>query len=143
MWLSNGVEHLVGGGAVGDAVGFSAPEDGTVAIDEHLGRYGDITAEGAAVLMQQAVAANHIGRWIGQDGKGQFVFLNDGARAAGRVDPDGNGLDAGVGELLVNGSDPAKLRDAGQSPVSACEDQQHAACRAQVTQGDVAVVLVG
>jgi hypothetical protein len=63
-----------------------------------VGGAGDVVLFGASGFVQQVVAANHLGIWVGKKGESVALPLPQMFRDVGRVYADGHGPDALCGK---------------------------------------------
>jgi hypothetical protein len=68
-------------------------------IHQKLGGAGDVVPFGSSGFVQQVVAANHLGIWVGKKGEGVALLLPQMFRDNRRVYADGHGADALCGKL--------------------------------------------
>jgi hypothetical protein len=99
------LEQLLRPRAHADVAGEIAPAHGAASIDEELGGARDVFAFSDGVLVQDSVAGDRFGLRIGKQREGVARFLTKIARLLGRVDADGDRLNAGgteIGEMLFD-----------------------------------------
>jgi hypothetical protein len=88
------LEHFVGTGADAKVIGEIDPADYAGGVDEELGRAGDVVAIDAGALVEEVVAADYFGIGIREKRVRVTGFAAEVLRFGGRVDTDGDGLDA-------------------------------------------------
>ena len=102
---ARGFEYLLRPRAHADVAGEIAPAHGAGTIDEELGGTRDVFAFPDGVLVQDSVAGDRCSLRIGEQREGVARFLTQVARLLGRVDADGDRLNAGgaeIGEMLFD-----------------------------------------
>ena len=88
------LEHLVGAGPDGEALGQVHPADRTGRVDQEFGGAGDVTALRSATLVQEIVTPDHLGVRVGQEGICEAQLLAVPAIDLRRVNADGDQADA-------------------------------------------------
>jgi hypothetical protein len=88
------LEDLVGASANAKVAGQIYPADGAGGIQEELGGARDVVAVDASAFVKEIVAADHFGIGVGEERVGVAGFAAEILRFAGRIDADGDGLNA-------------------------------------------------
>jgi hypothetical protein len=96
---AGGGEHLFGAGPYADVFREVFPAYCAGTIHQKLGGAGDVVLFGASGFVQQVVAANHLGIWVGKKGESVALLLPQMFRDVGPVYADGHGPDALCGKL--------------------------------------------
>jgi hypothetical protein len=85
---------LVGTGADAKVIGEIDPANCTGGVDEDLRRSRDVVAFDAGALVEEVVAADYFGIGIREKRVGVTGFAAEVLRLGGRIDANGDGLDA-------------------------------------------------
>ena len=120
--------------AIRDPAGDESPYDAPLAIDQDMGRDGNVTATRPAALMQQPVGLDYLVLSIAQDRGAQSVPFDDPLGALLRVDGYCQQVPANAIECLLDLSETSEFRYAQRSPVSAVKHKKHRAARGQLAQ---------
>ena len=92
-------EQLIGAGADANVFGEVFPTDLAGGIDQKFRGAGDVVSFRAAARVQEMVAPDHFRVDVRKNREGVSGLLAKGAGHFGRIDADGDGLNAGGLEL--------------------------------------------
>jgi hypothetical protein len=99
------LKHLLRPRANAEIFGEIAPAHDSIAVDQEFGGAGDVVSARTLALMHKVISPNGPGVRIRQEGIRVAGFLRQIARLPGRIDADGNRLDARCaefGEMIFN-----------------------------------------
>jgi len=118
-------QHLVGSRSYPDVISEVYPSYRSGWIKKKLGGPRDVLLLRTAGNVQQIVAANPLGVWIGEDREREPSPLNEIARNFRRIDADRNRLDAQRRKLTHMFLDTSQLEVAEWSPIAPVKDEQN------------------
>jgi len=89
---ASGLQNLLRAGPDAKVVSEVDPADRARGVDEELARSSDVVALDPGAFVEEVVAADYFGVWIGEKSVGIAGFAAQVLRFAGGINADGHGL---------------------------------------------------